>query len=526
MGTTFCNINIRGAGPEAVAALCPNGIVRQISADWVTVVDPAQPLGKSAREGRRLSKTLPFPVLVTEYFDDDAVVLSLYREGRQCAGHVLTDQVRRRGKAGDWAEQLGLSPEQEKILYMIFKETSPQVCLQLLEGLFGCVLWVVPENIGQVRWAGTDYLTGYLNRKRAEKRLKNQTRLKLLEELPGERPGCFDDCHIGHYCQTGQYPFVQRHEDGRRTFWDIQEGKLRRLFTGSLGGVLLDSYAHDRGKGVFLVTVGRGSQLEQAQVFSDDGQLLLEVEGRGLREGGFLPGGRVFIREDCWELRAGQKAWTLGLEEAWYPVASPCVLAGGRLAVAYDTKRPNRPDGLLGWLMSFDADGGDRVTRQLRDYFHWQRPLAVGDTLYMASQDWGDHNSVLTAYNGRLEEQWSLPLACRIPQFTNPGFDPTTNVLYLYNYDSVVAVDLENRQVIAQRKLYSDEACYLEGVLPGVGPVMRCGNSTIQVWNRQLETISRHRMKGWLRTLVQEGTALYAVSADEDTLRLYQLQKP
>ena len=87
-------------------------------------------------KAKRLSKAMPHPVLATEYFDDDFVEFALYRGGKRVARHIpaeFEDIARSPGKPGAWAEQLGLSMETRKILEILFKETSPEVSLHLLE---------------------------------------------------------------------------------------------------------------------------------------------------------------------------------------------------------------------------------------------------------------------------------------------------------------------------------------------------------------------------------------------------------
>ena len=70
----------------------------------------------------------------------------------------------------------------------------------------------------------------------------------------------------------------------------------------------------------------------------------------------------------------------------------------------------------------------------------------------------------------------------------------------------MLSIDLKRRQIRAERKPADREGCYLEEVLPGVGAVMLVGDSTLQVWDADLNLISRHRAKGGItRLLHQDG---------------------
>jgi len=49
-------------------------------------------------------------------------------------------------------------------------------------------------------------------------------------------------------------------------------------------------------------------------------------------------------------------------------------------------------------------------------------------------------------------------------------------------------------------------------ILPGVGPVLHVGNSGIVVMNKELQIISRHNAKGWIRHFIPKGDRLFIIS--------------
>lgn len=189
MGSKFCNLNVYGAELTAVQAYCPGCVVQAFASGWTIAAGECLTWETLPKTARRISKALSVPVLSTAYFDDDYVEFVLYRDGKRAARHIPASYEgypRRTGKTGDWAQALGLSPEQENTLKTIFKETSPETSLHLLECVLGCPLWADAETIadaaGEVITEDNSYLEAYLVRKNAKRKIKSQTKLTLLDE--------------------------------------------------------------------------------------------------------------------------------------------------------------------------------------------------------------------------------------------------------------------------------------------------------------------------------------------------------
>ena len=221
MSSKFCNLNIYDADLSAIESLCPDYAVRSISQGWITLASDNLEWGTTQKEAKRLSKLLPHNVLSTEYFDDEYVVFTLYCNGKRVARHVPAEYegfARSPGKSKVWAEQLGLSGEAEKILRVVFKETNPKACLFLIECVLNCSLWIDAESIDSASAPTQEYLTEYIERKKAEKRIKNQTRLVLLEEVEGA------------FSWPITYPIVKvDYVNYLKSFLGIRDGKLRKL---------------------------------------------------------------------------------------------------------------------------------------------------------------------------------------------------------------------------------------------------------------------------------------------------------
>lgn len=507
MGAKFANLNIRTADEAAVSALCPELKTRAVVPGWVTAAGENLEWGTAQKEARRLSKVLPCPVVSTEYFDDDFVEFAVYQSGKRTARHIpaaYEGYGPLKGKPKAWANALDLPQEGETALKAIFRETGPELSLRLLECVLGCPLWVDAEFLEEVAPPDPAYLEAYLDRKKAESKLKNQTKLVLLDEVAGD---------FGWHLT---YPAVRREEQrDRKTFWAVKDGRFYQLFEQTVPGKAVGYRAQDRGDGVSLLTFEDHGSREPADwgedtvVFSDRGEVL-EIFRPGetaLENGCFLDRDRVFLAGACWNIRTHQKEWDLNLGAAAYGIHTPCRLDGGRLAVVYDLQ--GAP--LDSYLVTFFPDGSGKCVKKLPHFRHWESPAADGDDLYLACRD------RLTCYTPELEEQWSVQLEEDVGQLGKPYPDSVGRMLYMSTYRQVTAFNLETRRVSAVRKFAVGEDCFLQEVLPGVGPILLTGDASFEVWDRELWTISRHRAKGnisqWLR---QEGCLYLLTTRDEE----------
>lgn len=503
MGSKFCNLNIYHGDLAAVEAQCPGLAARAVVPGWISAAgDDETDWGEIRKLAKRMSKD--GTVLYTEYFDDDYVDFSVYRDGRRAARHVPAEYEgapRMAGKPRAWAELFGLSSEREKTLRTVFQETSPERSLRLLACVLGCPLWVDGEFLEDAQPPEPDYLRDYLAQKAAEKKIRNATKLTLLDEQVGD----FD------YAQN--YPLHRQEDGGQKSFWIVRDGKWERLFAASLPGKIENVF---EGDGVFLVLLYQLCRDEQgkllrssdksknwAYVFSETGELreALEREPENIAPMcGFLDENRLFLNRGCYDLRTRRWEWLLeeGLTvEDW---VRPCRLAGGRLALRCYHR--GGEEAVRSYLTTLLPDGSERATRELpRDY--WDGGiLAYGDGLLL------NLGRELVCYDAFLTERWRAQLreGAWAPDFYEMRLDEVSEILYLYAYDRVLSFDLKRQRIRAERKLADGESCFLHGVLPGVGAVMLVGDSTIQVWDADLKLISRHRTKGAItRFLRQDG---------------------
>ena len=497
MGSKFCNLNIYHGDLAAVEAQCPGLAARAVVPGWISAAgDDETDWGEVRKLAKRLSKE--YTVLYTEYFDDDYVDFSVYRDGRRAARHVPAEYEgapRAAGKPRAWAELFGLSPEMEKALRTVFQETSPERSLRLLECVLGCPLWVDGAFLADAQPPEPDYLRDYLAQKAAEKKIKNATKLTLLDE------------QVGDFDYT--YPQLRWEDGDRKSIWAVRDGKLRRLFEAELPGRVS---AASEGEGEFLLVLNQAIMLPEedsdgtdyrnhywAYLLSEDGTLrdTLDLGEEAAALGGFLDRDRIFLDGACYNLRTHRREWSLAEEQTEEDSFMPCHLHGGRLALCYnicDAGGERRRH-----LATFLPDGSEQATWELpRDYWG-SGILAYGDGLLL------NLGRELVCCDAFLTERWRTELGeGRAPDFYETRLDEVSEILYLYAYDRVAAFDLKRHQIRAERKLAAGESCFLHGVLPGVGAVMLVGDSTIQVWDADLKLISRHRAKGGVTRLLRQ----------------------
>lgn len=512
MGSKFCNLNIHGTDVAAIESVCSDNIVRAISQSWVTVVGGNIDWGVTRKEAKRISKALPYHVLSTEYYDDDFVEFAVYRNGKMVARHVPAGYegfARSLGKSKLWAEELGLSQEAEKALQVAFRETNPEASLRLIECIFNCPIWVDADSIDSAHAPTQEYLAEYLRRKSAEKKIKNRTRLVLLDEV------------VGDFGWHLTYPAVRdEHGDGVRSFWNIENGTLREMFKIAIPkkpeGAPCDEL-NDLCEGSFLLAFDHlsegksvGTYEKIAYVFSDEGEILGTFHNDRfiLSHGAFLDRDRIILEGVCWNVRTHEKEWDLGIEQAVYGICSPCRLDNGRLAIVYDASLNPHSS----YLMSFLPDGSDRIVLELPHFRHWSAPIAYKDYFLLACEN------LLTCYSPSLEELWSVDLGKDVGQLGKRFLDNEAKVLYIFTYDRLIAFDLEKRQIKAVRNIAYGEGCYLNDVLPGVGAIIGPGYSSIQVWNSELTPISRHKIKGRIGKIIHRDGKVYVLTiVDEDS---------
>lgn len=511
MGAKFANLQVHNGNIDAVKGLCPESCsVSSLSDGWITITGSGLEWETAQKEARRISKELDCSILSTEYFDDDFVELAVYKAGKKVTGHIPAsyESIQRSiGKPKKFVEALHLQPDDEKLLKTVFQEESPEICVHLMESLLGCVLWVDKESLNLAKPLGRDYLDQYLSNKAAKAKIKNQTKLVLMDELTGD----FDSGLT--------YPIVRQENRSmsEKTVWSIStNGHWKRDFSTDMPGRVEVHRAYCRSETKTVLTFGlwgaQGISMKMC-CYTNDGDIksIIECNDLGALHASFLTESLLFREGTCNDLDNGSVLWDLGLGRTAYGIKAPQRVSADRYAFAYDTMFGDES----GYLTIFNLDGEITHSVKLPVARHWAYPMVVDGKIYM-HYSVNNESSVFACFDSELNEEWYIEIS-GTEQLGKPVIDVKNQTVYFHaSFDCIVVVGLTERQVLASRKVSSSEYASLINIFPGVGPIVQTGDSTIEVWNSRLETISRHRTKGNIMEVIHQNSHCYVTTLKED----------
>lgn len=525
MGAKFANIQIKNGNIESVKNLCPAVYtISSLSNGWITITGPGLEWGTAQPEAKRISKEIDCSILSVEYFDDDFVEFAIFKKGKKVAGHTPAEYEgfpRSLGKPKKFAEALELGSDNEKILKVIFKEQSPEICVHLMESLLACVLWADDDSIEYAKPIGRDYLEQYIYRKAAKDKIKNKTKLTLLDEL------------LGDWGFGLTYPVVrQENGDGSdKSVWSIStDGRWQKDFSVDEPGQVEEyrSYCRTDTKTVLTFALRRAQNIRMNMCcFSNTGDMIEKIESDdfGTLHASFLNDFLLFREGVCHDLCNHTVLWDLGLGITAHGIKSPQKLENGSYVFVYDTIGESAG----GFLATFDLNGNITHRFQMPEAWHWGLPVVDGMNIYMGYYT-SLNKSVFSCLNMELHETWNIEIP-GVSELEKPLFDTDSHIVYFKaSYDSVVAVNTAERKIVASMKIPDDKYISLLNIIPAVGLVVQTGDSTIEVWNDRLEIISRHRTKGAIMEIIQEHGQHYITTlkensgANSDVARIYQLQ--
>lgn len=506
MGAKFANLQVFSNDIDMVKNIVPQNTVIQLSENWITIVGAEIVWGTAQKEAKTFSKVLPCPILCTEYFDDDYVEISVYKTGKCIAKHIPVSYEsfkRKVGKPIQFIEAFGMNAESEKDLKIIFQERDPETCVHLLECIFKCILWVDIESIHSVRLPELTYLTEYLENKKKKQAIKNATKLVLLDEVAGD----FDD--------EVTYPIVRYEtpEGERKSVWAItSDNHLFKLFQTEIKGRIVTNGANVNSDKNFLLTVNEWSPQSTTTVmytYDYNGNILnkFTCEDNIPHKASLLSEDLLFYNGKCYDVDTHQIKWDLNLGKIHYGIERVCRLSESKYAVVYDL---NYNDVEQTYLSIFSEDGVILHSVKLPSVYHWEFPIEYKGNIFI-SCGVSRNESILYCYDNELNEQWSISYS-GIYHRAMPLMDEENNTLYFQATASLIfALDMNTHKIIAKRNI-SDEYAMLLDVLPGVGLVTVTGDKNFEVWNRELQTISRHRTKGNIMRMVHIKDKHYILS--------------
>ena len=192
MGTKFANLQIRQQDPKGLPELLPDCTIRQLSEGWTTVLHHDFHIGNIAVAAQKLSKKIKYPILSVGYYDDDVLVLGLFRDGKSISAHISDNSCgyeARLGNVKKFAEFLELEENDVSLLKAILGCQNLERKIYLLENLLGVCLWIKLDDLidqqaeGFCRKRNISVIQEYLEEFRTANRLNNCTKVKLISEF-------------------------------------------------------------------------------------------------------------------------------------------------------------------------------------------------------------------------------------------------------------------------------------------------------------------------------------------------------
>lgn len=192
MGTTFINLQLKAEVKDIPGNMIPKGYTCvQTAQEWVSVYETENSFawGRLCKLGRELSKELKVPVIAVRYFDDDEFSMSLILEGKTCASYQAGTAGSFCSGSTKWLTGLKLSDEEASAFrYLLKKEMTAGESIGFFSRLFGAELYSdlrLSDETDRIRRKDTESLIREIKEEKQRTKIKNETRAKLISEIPG-----------------------------------------------------------------------------------------------------------------------------------------------------------------------------------------------------------------------------------------------------------------------------------------------------------------------------------------------------
>ncbi|MGC5327681.1 hypothetical protein [Brevibacillus sp. SYSU BS000544] len=224
MGTKFANLQIKQRNADFLIDLPPGYIIKRLSEGWITILHEDFHIGNIEDAALKLSKEIAHPVLSVGYYDDDVLVLNLFKAGKTVTTHVSDNAYGYEAKAGNaykFVEILELEENDAGLLKDILKCENLERKISLLENLFGVCLWIKSEYVNDhgeeqfYRTRNLSIVSEYINELRTTNKINNRTKVKLITEfegMPERREGYILPNEEGRFLLNG--PLYELQQDG------------------------------------------------------------------------------------------------------------------------------------------------------------------------------------------------------------------------------------------------------------------------------------------------------------------------
>lgn len=266
MGTTVSSLQIIGTTEDAVKTALPKAVVGKWSERFVTACPGELIFAQLERKAGWLSKKLDCTVLSVSLFDSDVLSLVLYVSGKRTARHMVNPETGEcvLGNANAFCAGLNLEPQIAPLLKRLFTESDQEEKLDILSALLGAPLFVRWDDSFEtmtIQPPDESPLRAWVAAHPLPPRIKNQTRMELVQEIGERMPGhggseafilrplayagerhreifcCAPGTVVGYDCSGGEW--ARWDGDGRLCLTPLMEEGLENLSYAQADGRLL-----------------------------------------------------------------------------------------------------------------------------------------------------------------------------------------------------------------------------------------------------------------------------------------------
>lgn len=508
MGAKFSSIHIRDVSPDILQKLLLSYKVKTISEGWTTILREDFEIGKVDQEARRLSKKIDSAVLAVGYYDDDILVLSIYRNGKNITSHVSSDAygyTAKMGKVDAFVNELKLDNDDGELLKWIFKCEDLGRKVELLSVLFGIPLWIDSYTLKELGEEDFKYscdkstVVEYMREAKADSKIKNYTKLKLIYEKEGMLNQVLDSTLYNVILPSAEKDYIL---DDSCIFVPGPDGALLPFLKNNSIGFEGDEYSgfiNEHKKVILSNSIKvNGKKIEERRLYSfnNNGELTDSyiVHEKDIYPIRLLPDGDIIYssygpNQIIYDYDAnGDKRWKL---EVGYLHVSP-IIHGEYIYLQREKSYNEKTE-----IVKINRSGNIEASFETKTLgeCHWDKFFfdKFGRMFYCYSIDDNDCRiTKLVCFNNKLEILKEIELS-------DTSFDAVMdnkgeNLFITIFEKELIKIDIAKMEICVQKKF--NEELSLVCVNQRGNLIIQKGASTVELYTDNLEILSHHRLKG------------------------------
>lgn len=189
MGTTLGSMHFYKTDIDKISNLFNDGnFVGSISENWITVLDDSFYQGEAYDIAKNVSKQVDSPVLLFQCYDDDIIILKLYKCGYQKAAYLMSyDNPPKIKHCASFVTELGFDKSKVKTLRNILECDNLKLKIKMLEEFFEVAFYIHTDFITEgtepfARGNEKSTIKKYLKTQKKIDNIKNIAKVSLISE--------------------------------------------------------------------------------------------------------------------------------------------------------------------------------------------------------------------------------------------------------------------------------------------------------------------------------------------------------